>query len=144
MNVVDIMTANPIAISSVASIAQAVEKMRAHDFHHLPVLSRDQHVVGVLTLSNCERVLGVSLRGKLQTSTIATARTIPISRAMTIAPIVIEETASAQHAAALMLEHAIGCLPVMRGETLVGIVTRSDVLTAFINFARKLETPLLG
>jgi predicted transcriptional regulator len=31
-----------------------------------------------------------------------------------------------------MLTHRIGCLPVMRGETLVGIITRSDLLVAFM------------
>lgn len=35
-----------------------------------------------------------------------------------------------------MLNHRIGCLPVMRAETLIGIVTRSDTLIAFMNVYR--------
>jgi hypothetical protein len=36
-----------------------------------------------------------------------------------------------------MLEHYVGCLPVMRGETLVGIVTRSDLLMAFMALSKR-------
>jgi CBS domain-containing protein len=48
------------------------------------------------------------------------------------APVVIAPEANAEDAAALMLKRRISCLPVMRDETLVGIVTRSDILMAFI------------
>jgi predicted transcriptional regulator len=53
---------------------------------------------------------------------------------MTPAPTVVEPGTSADEAARLMLMHEIGCLPVMRSETLVGIITRSDILLAFINY----------
>ena len=37
----------------------------------------------------------------------------------------------------MMLKNHISCLPVMRDETLVGIVTRSDILLAFMNFTQR-------
>ena len=58
---------------------------------------------------------------------------------MSPAPIMIEPDATATEAARLMLTHRIGCLPVMRGETLVGIITRSDILIAFMTLQRRFE-----
>jgi CBS domain-containing protein len=52
---------------------------------------------------------------------------------MSPAPIIIEPDSSVEEAARLMLTHHIGCLPVMRGETLVGIITTSDLVIALIN-----------
>jgi acetoin utilization protein AcuB len=37
-----------------------------------------------------------------------------------------------EEAAHLMLEHKIGCLPVMRGDKLVGIITESDLFRTFM------------
>jgi CBS domain-containing protein len=54
---------------------------------------------------------------------------------MTPAPIVIAPEADAVQAAQLMLQNHISCLPVMRDETLVGIITRSDLIVAFMQFA---------
>jgi acetoin utilization protein AcuB len=51
---------------------------------------------------------------------------------MTPAPIVVEPDASVVKAAQLFLNHRISCLPVMRDETLVGIITTSDILVAFV------------
>ena len=56
---------------------------------------------------------------------------------MTPAPIVIAPDARADEAARMMLKNQISCLPVMRDETLVGIVTRSDFLLAFMNIMQK-------
>lgn len=55
-----------------------------------------------------------------------------IGTIMTPAPIVTEPDAFVSEAARLMLTYHINCLPVMRGETLVGILTSSDILTAFV------------
>jgi CBS domain-containing protein len=58
---------------------------------------------------------------------------------MTPAPIVVEPEMDADEAARLMLTNHIGCLPVMRSETLVGIVTTSDMLVAFMNLYKRLR-----
>ena len=42
--------------------------------------------------------------------------------------ITISPEATAKEATRLMLEHKIGCLPVVEGHTLVGIVTETDIL----------------
>ncbi len=43
-------------------------------------------------------------------------------------PITVVPTASIQEAASVMLESKIGCLPVVEGKKLVGIVSETDIL----------------
>lgn len=106
---------------------------------HLPVMSKQGHLVGVLSDRDCRHALNSPfiMRERWQDEDL-TIR-VKIRNVMTPAPIVVEPDASAEEIARLMLNHRIGCLPVMRVETLVGIVTRSDVLVAFMNIHRHYE-----
>ncbi len=137
MNVSDIMTSHPIVIFSNVSLAEALEKMREMGCHHLPVISVEKHLIGILSFHDCQRTLGELLKGTSQPENIALAQKTLVSSAMTAAPIIVEPDSSAHEAARLMLEHFIGCLPVMRGETLIGIVTRSDLLMAFMVLSQR-------
>jgi CBS domain-containing protein len=132
MNVSDVMTLHPAAIASEATLMEATEMMRANSFHHLPVISAEKHLIGILSARDCEQALGEALDKPGPVINSALANAVPVSMVMTSAPIIVEPDAPAHEAARLMLEHYIGCLPVLRGETLIGIVTRSDLLMAFI------------
>src|SRR5215207_3828605 len=137
MNVSDVMTVRPTTIASEATLAEAVETMREIGCHHLPVISAQNHLIGILSAHDCEQALGESLETPGSVVNLALANATPVSMVMTPAPIIVEPDASAHEAARLMLEHFIGCLPVMRGETLVGIITRSDLLMAFMVLSQK-------
>jgi acetoin utilization protein AcuB len=139
MNVRDIMTPRPEVIFSSSRVADAIHKMRHIGCHHLPVLSAGKHLIGVISFTDCQRALGDHLRGELSPDVLALAERLTVSGVMTAAPIVVEPDAPAHEAAHLMLEHFIGCLPVMQGETLTGIVTRSDLLMAFMTLSKKLN-----
>ena len=136
MNVGDIMTGRPVTIPSNGTLRQALKLMRSHSFRHLPVISSDGHLVGILSDRDCRLALNspTMLRHRAHDETILN-HTI-VASIMTPAPIVVEPNMSAAEAALLMVDHAISALPVMRAETLVGIVTTSDVLLAFARSQR--------
>ena len=48
-------------------------------------------------------------------------------KVMTVTP-----STAVRDAAKLLLKHRIGGLPVVRGDSLVGIITETDILRAFI------------
>ena len=137
MNVSDVMTAQPLVIFSSSTLSEALELMRRIGCHHLPVISAERHLIGILSFHDCQRMLGSLLTGMKPPSGSMRADELRVSEAMTPAPIVVEPDARADEAARLMLEHFIGCLPVMRGETLVGIITRSDLLMAFMTISER-------
>jgi acetoin utilization protein AcuB len=137
MNVVDIMTHNPITVMGDQPIVKALALMASHGCKHLPVLSRSHHLVGVISDRDIRYALESPFTQENDWAQHQTAHHIKISTVMTAAPIIVEPQAPAEHAAELMLSHSIGCLPVMRAETLVGIITRSDILIAFINIQQR-------
>jgi acetoin utilization protein AcuB len=139
MNVVDVMTKDPVTITPDATLREALALMEDHGFKHLPVVSSGKHLVGVLTDRDCRLALNSPyvLRERWQDEDLVNS--IHVRAMMTPAPMVVEPNTSAAEAARLMLAQHVGCLPVMRAETLVGIVTRSDILIAFISFHKRVE-----
>jgi len=57
---------------------------------------------------------------------------LTVEKVMTRSVIIIGPDQEAREAAQLMLEHKIGALPVLDGEHLIGIITETDVLRAFV------------
>lgn len=137
MNVSDVMTLHPATISPEATLTQAIGILRELGCHHLPVISAEKHLIGILSAHDCEQALSETLDKPGPIVNLTLANAVPVSMVMTPAPIIVEPDAPAHEAARLMLEHYIGCLPVMRGETLIGIITRSDLLTAFISLCHR-------
>ncbi len=137
MNVCDVMTGHPITIGTEAMLAEAIAIMSDMSFHHLPVLSAERHLIGVLSIHDCEQALGESINKHVPLVNAAVAQSTSVASVMTPAPTIVEPDAPASEAARLMLEHYIGCLPVMRVETLVGIITRSDLLMAFMALSQR-------
>jgi acetoin utilization protein AcuB len=137
MNVSDIMTKKPTTVRLETTLHEALEIMEQLSCHHLPVLGTNGHLIGILSDRDCRTALNSPhiLRERWQDEDLATH--LPVRAMMTPAPIVIAPEAAAEEAARMMLKNQISCLPVMRDETLVGIVTRSDILLAFMNLTQR-------
>lgn len=136
MNAIDIMTNNPITIQSHKSLRSALQVMDDKQIKHLPVMSKQGHVLGILSDRDCRYALNSPYIVRERWQDEALTINLKVRNVMTSAPIVVEPNTSSEEIARLMLNHRIGCLPVMRAETLVGIVTRSDILIAFMNIHR--------
>jgi acetoin utilization protein AcuB len=136
MNVIDIMTPDPITAHPNDTLLAALRGMDRVHCHHLPVVSWDGHLVGILTEHDCRVALNSPLLPRDQALDRELASRVEVRAIMTTAPIIVEQDAPAEEAARLMLLHYISSLPVMRSETLVGIVTDSDILTAFMKLAK--------
>lgn len=131
MNVSDIMTRHPTTIQSTATLREALETMEQIGCHHLPVLSSEKHLVGVITARDCRLALKLPdvVREFWQEDKLAPQ--LLVRSVMTPGATITTPEAPATEAARLMLREYVSCLPVMRDETLVGILTVSDILAAF-------------
>ena len=132
MNVADIMTINPVTIRHDRTLRDAIEMMERVGCHHLPVTGSDGHIIGIISDRDCRIALNVPATPPEGWRDDEATQNILVRRVMTPAPIIVEPDASADEAARLMLSHHISSLPVMRSETLIGIITTSDILSAFI------------
>ena len=132
MNVSDIMTHKPVTIHPQNTLRMALEMMESVACCHLPVISSAGHLVGILTDRDCRTALHSPFLARERWEDESVAYDLLIRTIMTPAPIVTEPDAFVSEAVRLMRTHHINCLPVMRGETLVGILTSSDILVAFV------------
>jgi acetoin utilization protein AcuB len=137
MNVSDIMTARPVVVKLNATLREALETMERTRCHHLPVINEQHHLIGIVSDRDCRTALNSPhiLRERWQDEELANH--LQVRAMMTPAPIVIPPEAPAEEAALLMLHNNISCLPVMRDETLIGIITRSDILSAFVRLLQR-------
>jgi CBS domain-containing membrane protein len=105
----------------------ADDLMTLERIRHLPVLDEGQ-VVGVVSQRDLFRsALAVAL-GYGENAQKKLLRTIRVKEVMHEPAITVSPDATAKEAIRLMLEHKIGCLPVVEGHTLMGIVTETDIL----------------
>jgi acetoin utilization protein AcuB len=122
MKIRDLMIPDPIAITATASISDAIELMKANHIRHLPVVSKGRKLEGLVTLADLKQGLIPSMLGDVD------LKDLMITDPITVAPEDDIETA-----AQIIYKHKIGGLPVTKNARLVGIITETDMLRAFID-----------
>ncbi|QJA06364.1 CBS domain-containing protein [Thermosulfurimonas marina] len=110
-----------IRISPEDTLGEALRLMREYSIRHLPVTEKDR-LVGFLTES--------TLRQYVRPEDLSRR----VREIMIVRPITVSPEATIEEAARLIYRHKIGGLPVVEGERLVGILTITDLLEAFIEF----------
>ncbi len=131
-----IMTTNVITVPLSASLAEARSLMRENRFHHLPVVNDGGEFIGLLTQTDVLAATDSILR---DVENRLRARNIPIEDVMVRNVATIDEHASVRQAALFLEKHRIGCLPVVTGGNLVGIITDTDFVAVAINLLEQLE-----
>lgn len=116
------MTREVVTVSPDATVVAALDLIRSHDIRHLPVLD-GARLAGIVTDRDLR--LALDSDGRPARASVADM--------MTRSLVVVAPDAPIETAAALLSGHRIGCLPVTEDEELVGIITESDVLRAFVD-----------
>jgi len=116
MRLQEVMTRDVFSIDVSATPDDAWDLMNRHRVHHLVVVDRN-NIVGVISHRDLGGPNGETVRtsytiGELMATNIVTAK----------------PTTKVREAANLMRGNTIGCLPVLDGDTLVGIITVTDLL----------------
>lgn len=123
----DIMSRKMVTISAGDTLATAEDIMTLGRVRHMPVV-RQGRLVGVVSERDLLRASLSSLSAVAVEDRRAFLNRVEIDRVMSQPPIVIAPSASVAEAARSMAERKIGCLPVVEGDELVGLVTETDVL----------------
>jgi acetoin utilization protein AcuB len=119
------MTRRPVTVPPDATVAAALSAMRRGRFRHLPVVAGGE-------------LVGVVAHGDLETSPgtpVEAAESLadrPLSDVMSTEPVTVWPDEPVEVAARLLVEHAIGCLPVVADDGLVGILTESDLFLVLL------------
>ena len=153
MKIRSVMSTHVVTISPETTLKDAAARLVRYGVSGLPVVDDAGRLVGVLSEADILAkeagssprdgmlawLIGDSPRPRLDARTVADAMTSP---ALTIGP---ERTA--REAAARMLADGVNRLPVIEGDTLVGIVSRADLVRAFARsdteIRREIETEVV-
>jgi acetoin utilization protein AcuB len=105
---------------------------------HLPVVEKGK-VIGMVSDRDLKKVLGSlktarSIMGKDEVSVTIKSRTV--QTIMRRGVITIAPNADASEAAAIMARKKIGALPVVSKDKLVGIISATDILWAFVKLSQ--------
>ena len=127
----DLMTPTPISVSSNTPVHEAHALMQQHRIRHLPVLDHGR-LVGMVSDRDIRLVLP-SPATSLSVYEIGYLLVhLMMAEIMHRFPITIVPDRPVTEAVRHMLAHQVGALPVVAGWKVVGIVTRSNLLQAFL------------
>ena len=132
------------SIKPLDSILHARDIMESHRINQLPVLAAGK-LVGIVTDRNLRdafpSVFDAPPFGKPKAPSGANPKEITVEMVMTPDVLTLSPTTSIVEAVRVMRRERIGAIPIVDGTRLVGILTRSDVLDAFVALAERSQTP---
>jgi acetoin utilization protein AcuB len=131
MRVEDLMSRTVISAPAATPVVEARALMLRERIRHLLIVSEGR-LEGIVT----DRDIRLNLPSPATSLSVwelnhLLAR-LTVAEVMTKSVIVIDPARDAREAARIMVDHKIGALPVLDGERLVGIITETDLLRAFV------------
>lgn len=129
MRVKELMSAPAATVAPGDSLHIADGTMSMGGVRHLPVID-GRGLVGVISQRDILRAVGLVSPAVGLVGTRAALKALRVEDVMSSTVVTIGAEAPVHEAAEHLLKHRVGCLPVLAGGTLVGIVTTSDVLRA--------------
>lgn len=144
----DVMTAPVFTVRPETSVKDIAALMLTYKISGLPVVTPDEELVGIVTeadllhkesgLKREARTFWKALPFGRTPEAIRKAEGVSAADLMSSPVLTVEEDTPLREVAALMVRRKINRLPVMRAGRLVGIVSRNDILRAFVRTDQEL------
>lgn len=136
LSVEDIMTREPYTLGPDNTLLDAAQIMREHHIRHVPVVSSDEAVIGIVShrdvlAASDSRILHGEEPGKEAYVALSAVMTSPVQT--------VTESTDLRAAAMHLRKQRLGCLPVVRDGRIVGIISDSDYLEVAITLMEQLE-----
>lgn len=127
-------------------IKEAIRLLDKHDITAMPVIDERDRLVGIISEADL-------LRGEIVRDPRAHARPVTddtgmrpsvVAEVMTVGVLAVHESTDASDIARLMLDTGVKSIPVTRGQRVVGIVSRRDLIRALASDDRRIEKSIDG
>lgn len=134
MSVKDFMSADLVVVDPQTKIFDAVDLMKKHDIHRLPVVDNGK-LVGLIT----EGTIQEALPSKATSLSVYEANYL-LNKTV-VADVMIKDVktihpkAQLEDAVYTMRQNNIAVLPVLDNDQLIGIITNNDIFDAFLKLA---------
>ena len=132
MKVSEVMTSEVIKVDMDDRLTVVKDILDSAPFRHLLVVE-DEELQGVISDRDMLRCLSPFIGTEAES--VRDTKTIDqrAHQVMTRSPLTVESSLSVRDALLLMLEHSIGCLPIVDDGNIVGIFTLHDGLRALLD-----------
>lgn len=130
----DIMTREVICLNTEDIVTKVDEIFSSHNIHHIPILSGEKKVVGMISKSDFERIsAGFSMfkMSKREEYNHALYRSLRAVEIMTKDVKTISAESSINDAIHIFKENRLHALPVIEKDAIVGIITPYDIMVYY-------------
>ncbi len=140
MKVKELMTKDVLTVSPSDKIDRVFFLINFENIRHVPVVDKDK-LVGMISDRDLKKVLGPSKKTvEKPDGTTVTIISRQVRTLMNRKLVTIEPEQRAADAAAIMAKKKIGALLVVHKDKLVGIITATDILKAYVRLCNQIET----
>ena len=136
MNVSMWMTRDALTVGPETLAAEAAKLMAQNHVRRLMVVEKradGPHLLGIVSAKDVIHAFPPHVNPFAIEGPDARLTPTTVGEIMTASPRTVTPDTPIEDAAALMCAHKIGALPVLRDQTLAGIITESDIFRAFVS-----------
>lgn len=139
-----VMTRHLYTLNPTDTLHKAQKMMTEFNIRHLPVTSGGE-LLGIISLTDLQRISFAGSFGSSEVDTdLSMYDMLTIPQVMRAKPHSIKADAPLREAAEVLMQEEFHALPVIDGDSLVGIITTTDVLRFLLEETKPLETPKGG
>lgn len=126
LKVMDLMTENVFSVNADEDLARLSDLMEDIHVRHMPVKDKEGRLVGLVSQRDLLRSALYTSKDLPLTEQRELLRRMTVGEIMTADPETAEMDDDIEEAGRVMLDNKLGCLPVVEGGKLVGILTEAD------------------
>ena len=126
----DVMSPNALTLSPQATLEEAILFERKHRVRHIPIMQGGL-LVGIVTDRDIKQATPSIVSGIDRDNYEVVLQTTMLEQIMTRDPVTATRATPLADAVDLFAQRRVGCLPVVEGGLVVGIITGTDLLRAF-------------
>jgi len=127
MKIGELMTGNPKSVTAHDSLLLATKLLKENGFKHLPVVENGA-LIGVVSDRDLKRASASDATTLEVHELLYLLDKLKVEQIMVRDVATVEEGDTVESAARLMIDRKVGCLPVVSGGKLTGIVTKGDLI----------------
>jgi CBS domain-containing membrane protein len=129
----DVMSTDVFTLGRNDKLSIADDLMKQKRIRHIPVVDSDGALCGILTQRDLFRGILLRSLGYGSRAEEKLLDSLSIKDAMHDEVLRVAPESTLRDAAKLMLSNKVGCLPVVDGERLVGMISEADFVKQFAN-----------
>lgn len=132
MLVRELMIPKPAVVTPQTTMPDALKLMQEKKAHRMPVVDPHGNMVGIISLTDLHNASPSSATLLSFWEIPSMLAKITVEDLMTKEVQTVGQDTTVEEAARIMADRNIGCLPVMDGKLVVGLVNQADILRAFM------------